>query len=393
MDISFECRCCERDFSLCISRCDLLEWSQNRNGAFCLRVRVFHVADYWSGHSAETFVWIAKLEFYLGGFCKKVVFLSVNLFLLKGWGLYTQIVAAVWAFLAWGQSVDYVIHGTGFLRASVFLALSWLSHLIVGYGVSAITIVLVLGVLREGMPEKAVYYAFARWLALNLTTALLISYLIVPTLVEAHVLNRSRFEPAEYWDSYGAETCLKWLFKGALLDRVYSDGPWAPYVGNAPVFTVTVLCGVVLIAIAVMRDLMFEKRGRLSASSRTALLLLAGCGVAFLLFTGRSTFGPVLKLVPFAHSLPFHRFFVHFHMFAILIAGWMLHQICRMIVWTLKSIQLLAWTGPLICVALILVLVVKNLNSLFFLSFTTKTIHEGVSCWCSFAKPHSDTLS
>lgn len=165
-----------------------------------------------------------------------VILLCASCFVLlffekkKGWGLYTQIVAAVWAFLAWGQSCEFIVEGRGFFRASVFLvkkktkmdafffnicfqALSWLSHLIVGYGVSAITIVLVAAAFREGMPEKAVWHAFLRWLALNVTTALLISYLILPTLVEAHILNRSRFEPPEYWDSYGAATCIKWLFK------------------------------------------------------------------------------------------------------------------------------------------------------------------------------------
>lgn len=195
--------------------------------------------------------------------------------------MYTQIVAAVWAFLAWGQSYEFVVEGRGFLRASVFLALSWLSHLIVGYGVSAITVVLVLAAaMRDQSPpgERAVLHAVLRWLALNVATAGLISYLILPTLVEAHILNRSRFEPAEYWDSYGAETCLKWLFKvillllsflfvilslffqGSLLDRVYNDGPWAAWVGNTPVFTLIVLLGTTLVILFALRDLLFEKR-------------------------------------------------------------------------------------------------------------------------------------
>ncbi len=107
-------------------------------------------------------------------------------FTWEGWGLYTQIVAAVWAFLAWGQAFQWVLRGDGFMRASVYLALSWLSHLIVGYGMSAVTVVLVLGAYRPGSaaPLRAVGFAFARWLAMNLTVALLISYLILPTLVE-----------------------------------------------------------------------------------------------------------------------------------------------------------------------------------------------------------------
>jgi uncharacterized membrane protein len=107
-------------------------------------------------------------------------------FTWEGWGLYTQIVAAVWAFLAWGQAFQWVLHGDGFMRASVYLALSWLSHLIVGYGMSAVTLVIVLGAYRPGYNGslRAVGFAFARWLAMNMTVAFLISYLILPTLVE-----------------------------------------------------------------------------------------------------------------------------------------------------------------------------------------------------------------
>ncbi len=276
--------------------------------------------------------------------------------------MYTQIVAAVWAFLAWGQAYEFVVSGNGFLRAAVFLALSWLSHLIVGYGVSAITVVLVLAaVLKDG--RQAWRHAMLRWLALNVTVAFLISYLILPTLVEAHVLNRSRFEPPEYWDSYGAETCLKWLFKGALLDRVYSDGPWSAWIGNVPVFTTIVLTGVVLICLNVVRDVVFTgKRRVLEPGTRQALVLLIAFVAAFILFTGRSTFGSkLLRLVPFSHSLPFHRFFVHFHMFSILIAGWLLHQACCFVCFVASKRS--AWIGPVLCGVLVVGLIVYPVSS------------------------------
>jgi hypothetical protein len=289
-------------------------------------------------------------------------------FTWEGWGLYTQIVAAVWAFLAWGEAFGWIVHGSGFLRASVFLAFSWLSHLIVGYGMSAVTVVLILGVYSPRLkhPFKTLGWAFVRWLVLNLTVAFLISYLILPTLVEAHILNRSRFEPAEYWDSYGAKKAFDWLFKGRLLDRIYRDSAWAPFIGNFPVYTTLVLSGVVVIGLLALRHLVFSRQQNNAEElrSKSLLLVLGAFVAAFILFTGRSTFGPtLLKLVPFSVNLPFHRFFVHFHMFAILICGWMIYQIGRLVCWVIGRFSSVRGLGYLICVILFCLLFVYPIGS------------------------------
>jgi hypothetical protein len=177
--------------------------------------------------------------------------------------------------------------------------------------------------------------------------------------LKAHILNRSRFEPAEYWDSYGASTAVSWLFKGALLDRIYNDGAWVFLAGRVPVFTVTVLSGVALIAGSAFYSTMMARSRRLDDATRALLVLLGALGAAFLLFTGRSTFGPrLLRLVPFSVNLPFHRFFVHFHMFAILIAGWMLHQVCLGLIWLASRRPSLRWLGYVLAAAFIMGLVV-----------------------------------
>ena len=281
-------------------------------------------------------------------------------FTWEGWGLYTQIVAAVWAFCSWGQAVDWVVRGKGFFRASVFLAFCWLSHLIVGYGMSAVTVVLVLGVYsnRLARPLHSLGWALARWLAMNLMAALLISYLIVPTMLEAYILNRSRFEPAEYWDSYGASKVFTWLFQGRLYDRVYRDGAWFFLVGDLPVFTICVMAALALIAVQMIRAtaLLSQVPERVKH-----IVLVAGAWVvAMALFTGRSTFGPkLLRLVPFSINLPFHRFFVHVHMFGILLAGWLLYQAFRLVYWActrLKSPHA-PRLGQVLCVVFFLTLI------------------------------------
>lgn len=140
-----------------------------------------------------------------------------------------------------------------------------MSHLIVGYGASVITLASVVAVLArrrtwENKPGYVVLHAFRRWFQMNILAAFLISYLIVPTLLEvicdrsffllfsetllqAHILNRSRFEPAEYWDSYGAAKCFQWLFGGNLFDRMYNDSAWHFMFGPFKVFTTMVLIG------------------------------------------------------------------------------------------------------------------------------------------------------
>ena len=128
--------------------------------------------------------------------------------------------------------------------------------------------------------------------------------------------------------------------------------------GRVPVFTVTVLAGVALIVVSALHSVVLSRSRRLDEGARSMLLLLAALVAAFALFTGRSTFGPrLLRLVPFSVNLPFHRFFVHVHMFAILIAGWMLHQVCLGLIWVCSRRPSLAWLGYVLAAAFVLGLV------------------------------------
>lgn len=66
--------------------------------------------------------------------------------------------------------------------------------------------------------------------------------------------------------------------------------------------------------------------------------VLLGFVGGFLLFTGRHTFGPLVALMPFSYSLPFHRFYVQFHFFAILLAGWGMVELHRRVVDKLSAL-------------------------------------------------------
>lgn len=229
--------------------------------------------------------------------------LHLRCFSWGGWGLYTQIVAAVWMCIALGKSHQYLNTGRGFALASVAVALCWLSHLIVGYGVSLLTVVLVLA-----QPPSGYRVPFVRLIAVNAVAACLILYQVVPTLLEKHILNRSVFEPAAYWDSYGLSQVTSFFWQGRLLDSIADTWPWVTYLVLAS------LCYLAVSYRRVVQDL----------SLRQALLCFVS---AFLLFSGRSTFGPLAGLLPFSYNLPFHRFFVHFQLFALLLGGWVLGEI------------------------------------------------------------------
>ncbi len=117
--------------------------------------------------------------------------LMTRCFTWDGWGLFTLIAGSLWSCLALGHAYDWITRGKNFCLTSVMLAFAWLSHLTVGYGTSLVMIAFLLA------PSARSRAGLARFAVLQLTVAAFVSYLLVPTVLEAHVLNRTPFEPAE----------------------------------------------------------------------------------------------------------------------------------------------------------------------------------------------------
>ncbi len=253
-------------------------------------------------------VLVAFIEGDKGSEFKHLFGMQLRCFTWEGWGLFTQTVAIVWMCISYGQTYEYVTTGRGFYLATAAIACTWLSHLIVGYGVSVLTVVFVLakpGEWRSGLK---------RWALVNAVAALSISYLTVPTLLEKYILNRSVFEPAEYWDSYGFYNVVRYFWRGLLLDSLRERSyPW---------FTYWFMASLVYLALQ-WRRLVAD------GTLRVAALCFVG---AFLLFCGRHTFGPLVHLMPFSHNLPFHRFYVQFHLWALLLSGWMVSEMHKQLV-------------------------------------------------------------
>jgi len=232
-------------------------------------------------------------------------------FLWSGGGLYTQLMAIVLFPLALGTVVQAALGQRRLAPAGAWLAATWLTHLVLGYAASLIGALVLLHPQARGQRV---------WVATRLTAvyagvAIVAAYLLLPTLLEGRWLSRSAWEPAEYWDSYGAAYVLSALVSGGLL-----DGP------RLPVLTLLAGMGALLA--------LWSLRSRAAAPERGFALVALGIFLlGLLLYFGRPTWGRLLDALPFAGSLPLHRFICAVQFGAVLLAGFALARIASWLSW------------------------------------------------------------
>jgi hypothetical protein len=133
----------------------------------------------------------------------------------------------------------------------------------------------------------------------GLGALLIISWVVVPLLLDSRWTSQSQYLRGKYWfDSFGARKVLAWLFTGQLFD------------GSRTIPVISVVVGVGT-AVCISR---FRRDERARAVLGVMLLSL-------LLFFGRPTLGPALKLLPGSGDLLLHRYIMGVHMAGILLAG------------------------------------------------------------------------
>lgn len=219
-------------------------------------------------------------------------------FLWSGSGLFAQLAAMVLLPLALGSTVRAALDGRRYAGAIAWLAATWLSHLVLGYTACLLGLLVLLHPEARGRRTSVAL----RLGGLYLATAAVASYLLLPTLLESAWIARSVWEPAEYWDSYGAARALAALAGGGLLDG-----------SRFPALTLLAAIGA-LSAVAMLID-------RRRAGRGYAMLALGVFSVGLALFFGRPTWGRALELLPFSASLPFHRFVCAVQLGGVLLAG------------------------------------------------------------------------
>src|SRR6266545_5009064 len=212
-----------------------------------------------------------------------------------GYGMWSQLWAMWLMPLAWGFSWRAVSQSkpTRYAVAALVLGFTAAFHFLSGY-----LAFLVLGVwvlIRPGEFRKRL----GRAALVGFGAVLIISWVVVPLLLDSRWTSQSQYLRGKYWfDSFGARRVLAWLFTGQLFDRTRT----------IPVISVLVGVGTVVCISRFRRD-------------ERARALLGVMLLSLLLFFGRPTLGPALKLLPGSSDLLLHRYIMGVHMAGILLAG------------------------------------------------------------------------
>ncbi|HVR11102.1 MAG TPA: YfhO family protein [Thermoanaerobaculia bacterium] len=218
--------------------------------------------------------------------------LDYGSYLWRGTGLYTQLWASCLLPLAIGRSWAALRGRAGALAAAALLALTFLGHAIYGY-IAVLSLALAAGLLLRSVGPRTVLRRAAPVLGL---AGAMVAFFVVPMLLDAAAINRSRWEPTWKWDSFGARQVLERLGGGELFDH-----------GRLPVLTALLAAGLVLAL----------RRGAARGERFVGFGFLAWLALYF----GRPTWGASLYALGITADVPLHRLIGGVHLFGILLAG------------------------------------------------------------------------
>ena len=221
--------------------------------------------------------------------------LDFSSYVWRGYGMYTQLWGMLLLPLALAAGWRALRDGRGYTLAALLLALTLLSHLVYGYmAVLSLLVAAVIG--GDDWQGRTLAGRSGRLLAIFALAGLLAAYFIIPYWQDRVYMNRSVWEYAGKYDSYGYEWVLPALARGELFDA-----------GRLPVLTLLVGIG---LAAALWRWRRPEYR-----------LVLALFVFWLLLYFGRPTWGVLLDLLPFSQEMHFHRLIGGLHLAGIFLAG------------------------------------------------------------------------
>lgn len=210
----------------------------------------------------------------------------------RGYGTWSQLWGMWMLPLAWGLSWRAVAKKGSFALAALAVGGAIAVHLLTGY-----LAILTIGVWVLLAPPK-ILRRLGRAALVALGSLAVASFMLVPLLLDERVMPQSEISRGTiYYDSFGAKQILQWLFTGQLFDR-----------GRVAVITAFVLIGLLVCVVRFLR----EERAR----------AVVGAGLlSLVLFFGRPTLGPALKLLPGSSDLFLRRFIMGVHLAGIFLAG------------------------------------------------------------------------
>lgn len=210
----------------------------------------------------------------------------------RGYGTWTQLWGMWLLPLAWGFGYRAVVRGRSYAWAALVVALTIAVHLLTGY-----LALLSLGVFVLIRPTRF-RERIGRAAVVGVGAVLISAWVVVPLLLDRAYTIQDEFSRGKvFYDSFGAKRILSWMVSGELFDR-----------DRFPVITALAGAGLLLCLWRWRRD----ERGR--AVVAVGLLSL-------LLFFGRSTLGPALRLLPGSGDLFLRRYVFGVHLAGLYLVG------------------------------------------------------------------------
>jgi hypothetical protein len=211
----------------------------------------------------------------------------------RGYGTWSQLWGMWMLPLAWGLSWRAVAKKGSYALAALAVGLTICVHLLTGY-----LAVLSIGVWVLLRPPEILRRA-GRAAIVAVGALCVASFMLVPLLLDVSVMPQSEISRGTiYYDSFGARQILAWLFTGQIFDR-----------GRlVPAISLLVLAGFIVCVVRFRRD------------ERARAVLAVGL-LSLVLFFGRPTLGPVLKIFPGSSDLFLRRFIMGVHLAGIYLAG------------------------------------------------------------------------
>jgi hypothetical protein len=259
-----------------------------------LLLSLWPVAVYLGARALRLGRWTASAAALLSPFIVSTIGVGfeTKAYVWTGFGVWTQLWAMVTLPLAWGYCWQAITDGRRYLPAVAFASLTVMLHFETGY-LALIPIALFPFLTPSDLKRRLV-----RALVVAGGTLAATAWVTVPLLLSARwaaVNEILRGTPLE--NGYGARRVLGWLVSGQLLDS-----------GRLPM--VTVLAGVGLVACIV--------RCRRDERSRVLLALLI---MSLLLSSGRTTFGPLVDVIPGSTDIFMRRFMSGIQLAGLYLAG------------------------------------------------------------------------
>ena len=233
--------------------------------------------------------------------------LEYESYVWKGYGLFTQALAANLLVLTLGLGFRALRRGRPLMLSGMLLGLTFVAHFIYGYmGAASLCL---LALLPD--PEVARRGRILRTAAIGAVAFIVSVFQLLPLWLDGRLINPTHIEGAWKSDSFGAATVLKLLFAGDILDH-----------GRLPVLSLLALAGV---AFLLWR---FRQTRHIEASARFAL---AGASFWLLIFFGRPTWGPLIYLLGIPREMHLHRVIAGLQIFLLLLAAVGLAAVWRLI--------------------------------------------------------------